>query len=444
MSSGPSAENASPLAATALAILSRSANQRRSQYTISPSKFLVVEQIENYFISITRMQHQPVVRNALIALSSLYKDFLQQGNLSLRASPQNILIITKAHKQLRTHLLSRDASPEVALICSLIFYILECLVGNSQQAIWHLDQGLTLLQRCQSEYPDVVSAPEFGHLMAVFSRLDIHASIFGNDRAPILNLAKAPEFSSTVPDSFIRLSDAEHSLTVMQNWLIHHLISSLEHREKAQEQIPLDIIHERQQLEIQFLRLECGIENLFLGPHEKAQKPQQQQRVLLLHIQAMIFHAALLENIFISSDKSNMAIEADLRFDLALSKIKSLLSSCPESSSASSNREFTLSTNIIAVLYYICMKTRNHRILKTALSLIQSCSVSTRDGLWDASMAASVVQYLAPYDVSEGCGSEIVKLEDVGSGIVDTSGGLDEAFRLLRIMESSEPEVIQS
>jgi hypothetical protein len=53
MSSGPSAENASPLAATALATLSLSANQRRSQYTVSPSKFLAVEQIENYFISIT-------------------------------------------------------------------------------------------------------------------------------------------------------------------------------------------------------------------------------------------------------------------------------------------------------------------------------------------------------------------------------------------------------
>ena len=391
-----------------------------------------------------RMQHQPVVRNALIALSSLYKDFLQRGNPSLRASRQNILIVTKAHKQLRIHLLSRDASPQVALICSLIFYILECLVGNSQQAIWHLDQGLTLLQRCYGEYPDVVSTPEFGHLMAVFSRLDIHASIFDNDRAPILNLAKAPEFSSTVSDYFIRLSDAEHSLTVMQNWLMHHLISSLEHREKAQEQIPLDIIHERQQLEIQFLRLECGIEKLFLGPHEEAQKPQQQQqRVLLLHVQAMIFHAVLLENIFISSDKSNIAIEADFRFDLALSKIETLLSSCPESNSASSNRDFTLSTNIIAVLYYICMKTRNHRILKTALSLIQGCSVSTRDGLWDASVAASVVQSLAPCNVSDGCGSEIVKLEDVGSGIVDTSGGLEEAFRLLRIMESSEPEVIQ-
>jgi hypothetical protein len=50
---------------------------------------------------------------------------------------------------------------------------------------------------------------------------------------------------------------------------------------------------------------------------------------------------------------------------------------------------------------------------------------------------------LAPYDVSEGCGLEIVKLEDVGSGIVDSSG-VEEAFRLLRIMENSEPAVIQS
>ncbi|OQD83234.1 hypothetical protein PENANT_c017G04228 [Penicillium antarcticum] len=389
-----------------------------------------------------RMQHQPVIRNALVALSSLYKDFLQPGRSCLSGSPQHIVIITKAHKQLRTHLLSRDASPEVALICSLIFYILECLVGNSQQAIWHLDQGLILLQRCQREYPGAVSAPEFGHLMAVFSRLDIHASIFDSERVPVLNIVKSLGFLPTVPDAFVDLSDAEQSLTVMENRLMHHIISSLEHREKAEEEIPSDIIQERHQLKIQFQRLECVIENLLLAVQEEAQNLQRQQRVLLLHIQAMIFHAALLENLCLYSDNTNLTIDANRRFHLALSKIKTLLLSCPESHSTSSNREFTLSTNIIAVLYYICMKTKNHRILKTALSLIQGCSVSTRDGLWDASTAASVVQSLVPCDSHEDDNSEMIKLEDVGAGIVDTSGGLEEAFRLLRIMESSGPEII--
>jgi hypothetical protein len=389
-----------------------------------------------------RMQHQPVIRNALVALGSIYKDFLQLEIPSLGASPQQILIMTRAHKQLRTHLLSRDASPEVALICSLIFYILECLVGNSQHAIWHLDQGLILLQRCHIEYPDVVSVPGFEHLMAVFSHLDIHASIFDNERVPILDIEKIAGTSPTVPRSFIGLSDAEKSLTVMQNRLMHHLISSLEYQEKTQDQIPSELLLERKQLGIQFKCLERGIEDLFLEPHGEAPSPQRQQRMLLLHIQAIIFHAALLEKINMSSNDPNIATEADNRFNLALSKIQTLLSSSPESNLSSSNREFTLSTNILAALYYICMKTRNYHILKKALSLIQGCSISTRDGLWDAGKVASVVQSLAPCDAFEVDNSEFIRLEDVGSGIVDTSGGLEEAFRLLKIRESPAMEVV--
>jgi hypothetical protein len=88
------------------------------------------------------------------------------------------------------------------------------------------------------------------------------------------------------------------------------------------------------------------------------------------------------------------------------------------------------------------MKTRNYHILKKALSLIQGCSISTRDGLWDAGKVASVVQSLAPCDAFEVDNSEFIRLEDVGSGIVDTSGGLEEAFRLLKIRESPAMEVV--
>lgn len=139
-----------------------------------------------------RSQHQPVVRHALAAVGFLYRDYIRQGSTPLGENSTHLQVIAKSHRQLRAYLLSsRNVSPEPALICSLIFHILECLVGNAQQDIWHLEQGLTLLERYRTEYPDIVARSDsiYTHLAAVYARLDIHATGFDSKRIPILNLA---------------------------------------------------------------------------------------------------------------------------------------------------------------------------------------------------------------------------------------------------------------
>lgn len=159
-----------------------------------------------------RSQHQPVIRHALAALSFLYHDYIRQGSTPLGEDPTHLQVIVKSHRQLRAYLLSsRGVSPEPALICSLIFYILECLVGNAQQAIWHLNQGLMLLERCRTAYPDIVAGSDsiYTHLAAVYARLGIQACGFDSKRTPILNLASSMQVAgleSVVPNDFNTLS----------------------------------------------------------------------------------------------------------------------------------------------------------------------------------------------------------------------------------------------
>lgn len=385
-----------------------------------------------------RSQHQPVVRNALAALSFLYRDYIRQGSTPLGEEPTYLQVIAKSHRQLRAYLLSsRNVSPEPALICSLIFYILECLVGNAQQAIWHLDQGLMLLERCRTEYPGIAAGPDsiYEHLTAVYARLDIHASGFDNERIPILKLASPAQVAglgSVVPDSFDSLPQADDALTILQNWMVHHLVALLIHRRQSEESasIPFDLALETLQLEHQFLQFVDATAKLASTANVKSDTIMQ-QHIAVLQIQAQTSHAILVERAKVPGYEIDQLIdESTFQFDIALSNVSALYSTWR--TDEYSNRGFTLSTNIIATLYYICMKTKHRPTLQTALSLLQDSPFSARDGLWDAKTVASVVQGVMPKQEAEE-----VKLEDVGSDVVNARGGLDGVFQALQIRENN-------
>lgn len=391
-----------------------------------------------------RCEDQSVIRNSIVALTSLYRDYMLVRSPRFEISVKHIQRITRSHSQLRAHL-TRDPSAEVALICSLIFYTFECLIGNVQQALWHLDQGLILLRRLQTDYPYLVDGQEtYAQLVAIFSQLDIHASIFLLERTPILRLASPEQVMHTVPERISGLSDLETSLAVLQNWTLWHLMEFVEYKNLPQSHVPSIVIRQRLQLEAQLQELEELSEKMATSEDFQSFTSAQRQRLILLRSQALIFHAVLLENIICTFDGAKIPLEATCRFDIALTQISTLLSLSSESESESSfekktpsNRAFTLSTNIIAMLYFICLKTSDRRILRTALSLMQGSLFTSRDGLWDARTAVTIVKAIVSEDDLQSEEPEMdLKLEDVGSGIVDTDGGLEEAFKLLKLEQS--------
>ncbi|KAJ6016995.1 hypothetical protein N7451_000374 [Penicillium sp. IBT 35674x] len=386
-----------------------------------------------------RSQDQPVIRNSLVALSCLYRDYSFARSPRLEVSVKHIQLITRSHSQLRAHL-ARDASAEVALICSLIFYTFECLIGNVQQALWHLDQGLNMLRRIQYDYPCLMNGQEtYVQLMAIFSQLDIHASTF-LDRAPILRLASPEQVSGmmpTVTEETLDLPELEKSLVVLQNWTLWHLTEFVEYKNLPLAQVPSFVIQERLSLESQLQNLEEKVEKMTTNERLQSLTSSQRQRLILLRSQALVFHAVLLENISCALDGAGTPLNASCRFDLALTHISTLLSSDEwdsDSGKTPPKRGFTLSTNIIAMLYFICLKTNDRRILRRAIFLMQGSSSTFRDGLWDAWTAVAIVKALLSEDDLKSDFSEMdFKLEYVGSGIVDTDGGLEEAFKMLQL-----------
>ncbi|KAH8432087.1 uncharacterized protein LDX57_009733 [Aspergillus melleus] len=383
------------------------------------------------------------------------------SNLSLvplQSRPKSIEIISKCHRQLNAHLRSPSASVEVALICGLIFYTFECLLGDTKQATWHLNQGLRLLQGTLVENPAMYASLDgmSDQLLAIFTRLDVQASIFDSDRSPGLRLLPSGSMASCptslVPEVFVDSSHAENVLTRLQNITMHHIINYLDLKRCSWDQLPLPVKSERlaivssiQRFQFAVAELLARIEQHNQGPPSSPEPTYQRRRqhILLLQIQAELFHGILVEDNTLPPSSRDIGGAIDNRLEAALTQISAILDIARmERENPLSGSGFMLSTQLIASLYYICMKARNRKTRQLALSLLQDSGVPQREGLWNAKTAAFVVESMIfnhDQGSSEGGRAE-ARLEDFGRGIVDL-GGLDEAFQVLQISKQSEKVV---
>ncbi|KAE8378523.1 hypothetical protein BDV26DRAFT_292190 [Aspergillus bertholletiae] len=360
-----------------------------------------------------RSHHEPVIRNALVTLSALYQDH-SSGQLSCynndNLPPLSVLQrIAKCHRQLRIYLSSPDAVPEVALTCSVLFYAFEAIIGNTQQAIRHLDLSLTLLQQCRKNNSYMAKPDDIvPHLAVLLANLDIQASIYDPHRGiPRLILTTPSEICgmhNVVPDTLSDVAQSEAVLLKLQNWICRHLSMNASVKHKPPAEIPPEILHERMVLEGQVKRYLTAIDRLYESSEEKVA-----QRILLLRIQGRMFYGVILQRFPIQGSGDSTSITRSLtvpeNWRDTLSEISILLDAAPQYT-ASRSRPFTLSTQLVGGLLHACLKATHKDTLQIALSLLQHPNLPSRDGLWDAKVVESVVrsrlaQFGAEQDVGE-------------------------------------------
>ncbi|PYH86266.1 hypothetical protein BO82DRAFT_248478, partial [Aspergillus uvarum CBS 121591] len=357
-----------------------------------------------------RCHTQPIIRNALITLSALYQDHHSHSNQLMgeegekeeenscprqRPSPRGLRLIARSHRQLRTHLSSPQASYEVALICGVLFYAFESLIGQAGNAIRHLNQALILFQRYRDHPPPPqaaygVAEDILPHLGALLARLDIQASTYDDSR-PLVLVSHEP-----VPAPPIRHVSGDPNnypetiLVSLQARLLRHLLVHLPNKNVPLINLPLEICQERLALDAAFRAFLHSI------PHAPLPRdPKVRQHLLLLHIQAQLFHGVLLENMHSTPGASSSSVAMDSALSAALSDMAILLgefdlgggdeSHTPDSRpSQDASPGFTLTTQLIAGLYVVCLKSSDPATVATALSLLQNPRLPRRDGLWDA------------------------------------------------------------
>ncbi|KAJ9611660.1 hypothetical protein H2200_004844 [Cladophialophora chaetospira] len=397
-------------------------------------------------------------------------------------------MISRCHRQLRNYLSRTDAAPDVALVCSVIFYTFESLLGESQRAMWHLDQGLILLRKC--ELDKSLDDPLIPHLSTLLHHLDIQASCFDDRRPPLLNLATDAETQGhvdIVPDTFLDLTHAEAVLTKLQNWLLHHLVRYVHYRGVSVEDLPSESFIERLVLAVQLQKFEAVLdkfasyESLISTTtahlRREDQRQQRTQRILLLRVNLYTFSYLVKEHLqFLTLDAYDVVkkvldllpehsrdsfaqvivqsknVELDL--ERALTAVEVLLAqpapelpgSSPCASNTSSARTYTLSTHLIGALYFLSLKTTNKQMLDKAIGLFSHPQLrNARDGLWDSRTAAFLVDNLIQVrkngNVTSGSdGSDIlmhISEEDISIDVA-------ELQRIFKMSENSGLPMMQS
>lgn len=448
-----------------------------------------------------RAAHEPVIRNALIALSSLHKDYLcgelvgtnyetlaPYAHLPPVTNVKTMGMISRCHRQLRHYLSRPDASPDVALVCSVIFYTFESLMGESQRAIWHLDQGLILLRKCQMDKSFRPDDPLIATLTTLLHHLDLQASCFDDRRPPIFNLVTDTEalgHVDVVPDSFLDIIHMEAVLTKIRNWTLHHLVNYVHFRGAPIEQLPSQFFFERLLLATQYRKFESVLDRFVSHEglisdtstytRQERQRHLRIQRILCLRINLHTFSYLIKEDLCFPAVDAYHAtrkffnllprcnrgrfveepIDADRDLESALNAIDALLAhqmldadSMPlqDAESIHLSRNYTLATNLISGLYFLSLKTTNKQVLEKAIALFSHPQLRhTRDGLWDSRTAAFVVENLVKVRQS----GNVTQGRDAGDILMQVppetvEGDITELHRIFQMSEKMGLPMMQS
>jgi hypothetical protein len=421
---------------------------------------------------------EPVVRHALVALSSAHLGYAAQEHPGVQQSSecgQNVEALAqynRAVRQLRKYL-STNAQPSigVALICCALFYCFESTRGDFDAAREHLRSGLVILKSAKAGRADgklsndfLDSDGELEQLTQIFSRLDLQATMSDDTRMPFLELTSAEERCGTTPTIpntiFNNLEEARVKLDKLQNQLFNFLIRNNPYKFVLATDLPDFIVQEKHEMQKQCRRWSVALE-AFLKPQvesvavkqsprdlESDMKLQQGAAALKLHhrVAEMFLSASFPEDntIFGASPNSDAEFILELVESLVQNSQKSSLNVA--SSSSTPARSFSSEMGIVAPLFLLAMKCHDRHVCKKAASLL---AVSNRrEGLIDAKMVLGILERVAMLKRQEeitplvaeavkrsmASSTEEMPLEVWGAEAIEgTTGGLQGMAKMLSV-----------
>ncbi|KAI7777645.1 hypothetical protein LA080_003206 [Diaporthe eres] len=201
--------------------------------------------------TVLKQSHQEsVVRQALVALSSLHLDYTTTAVCGTGDTKHGALAqYGRAIHALRRRIERPNRETvKTALTCCILFYCFEATLGDSAAAMRHLDSGLDLLsthRHCR----ELDNSDDLDNLSPIFESLDLQATIFDDGRIPRLFLSTEVPRG---PAAFPCLDEANRAFIKLQNSVFHLLTEHTSYKFCTADLLPAFVAEEKSLLQQQF------------------------------------------------------------------------------------------------------------------------------------------------------------------------------------------------
>ncbi|KAH6685061.1 C6 zinc finger domain-containing protein [Plectosphaerella plurivora] len=395
--------------------------------------------VNNDFWSQTALlasQNETIVRQSLIALSSLHLDLSRASGSDIvteKVGKETLTQYGKALRSLQTRINRSDETPQArfetskaALICCALFHCFESAMGESEAALRHLSNGLHLL--AEHDKHQAVEDEHMPSLRDLFGRLDLQATFFDDGRTPSLQMVSPLERNTGLfagpMGTFFTLGEAQKHLNRLQNWLLHLITDNLQYHNQPAHCVPQSALAEKAQLVMEFQHWAQRYNNFISGSSEFGQSEfvhggrDQAVQTLWAHhaMSEMLLASKIPDNPEIFGDIPNhRALQLIQRCESILLPLTKVEGSSPCSSfsgtfTALPYRSLSSETGVIVALFLLAMKCADEQVIEAATDLLVTSQ--RREGLYDAVTMAKLVHQLKTVRNQRKQG-----LEEVGMGV---------------------------
>ncbi|TPX10828.1 uncharacterized protein E0L32_008217 [Thyridium curvatum] len=157
-------------------------------------------------------QSEPAVRHAVLAVSSLYEDLMQN---ELNTTHKRSFALQQYNMAIACLLDQMNGSanrPIGSLLTCVLFVCIEFMQSKDRESMIHLEQGRQILvqldkQAANSQDPDMAIIKE--HLVPIYTRLSLNSFLFGGTPVAIPDSLK---LLSQIPASFNSIFEARYTI----------------------------------------------------------------------------------------------------------------------------------------------------------------------------------------------------------------------------------------
>ncbi len=399
-------------------------------------------------IVLQQSQSNHVVRNAVLALGALHRDYMtepEEGRVQSTydgASEKTLLLYNRAMRSLRLFLESGETSKQrrgwstndydpiiTALVCSALFYSFESSRGLGEAALQHLRNGVAILQRPQdislAQSPHVATDHDvMRELTNLFVRLDLQGTLYDDDRVPLMDLTEQNmdesgcSTSGTGSTPFSTLTEAHTALTAIQNRLFRLLVLNVGHQFDNPEEFPPAILAEKSALLDDFAAWHQRL-GIIRQPQSSESEPHGVElRSYSLGSSILVLHARTCNLLLCSkfpndptafgggTAPASLAATERVRecLDLATVILESDADPAQQSPPAIERgwrrRHLSAELGVVAPLYVIAMKSSDASVVRRALCLLTAAE-NRREGLYDSSVVRGIVEKALALEVRD-------------------------------------------